>query len=202
MDPANHRPISLTICICKTMEQMMNDRLVWFLESNNLLTNLQCGFRQGRSTIDHLVQLESYIRDPFLELKHVVTVFFDLEKAYKITWQYGFLKDLFDFGFNDCYVSVRSGSTLSGTGDGVPQGSTFSVTLSFIKINSIVSCMETDTEESLYVDDPQQCLNKLDKWANTNGFKFSKTKTVCMYFCQLYDLHPDPKSSDLCRKRV
>ena len=29
----DHRPIALTICICKTMERMINDRLVWFLES-------------------------------------------------------------------------------------------------------------------------------------------------------------------------
>ena len=25
-----------------------------------------------------------------------------------------------------------------------------------------------------------------------NGFKFSKSKTVCMHFCQLRTLHPDP----------
>ncbi|WP_218669304.1 hypothetical protein, partial [Solemya velum gill symbiont] len=37
----------------------------------------------------------------------------------------------------------------------------------------------------------QQCLNKLDKWANANGFKLSKTKTICLHFCQLRGLHPD-----------
>ncbi|OOZ37989.1 hypothetical protein BOW52_09705 [Solemya elarraichensis gill symbiont] len=194
---------------------MINDRLVWFLESNNLLTNIQCGFRQGRSTIDHLVRLENYIRDAFLKKEHVVTVFFDLEKAYETTWQYGILKDLFDFGLkgflNDRNFRVRLGSTLSDTFPqemGVPQGSILSVTLFSIKINSIASCMKTDTEGSLYVDDfsisyrskhmctmerhLQQCLNKLTKWADTNGFKFSKTKTVCMHFCQLRGLHPDP----------
>ena len=31
----------------------------------------------------------------------------------------------------------------------------------------------------------QQCLNKIQKWAFENGFKFSKTKTQCMHFCQL-----------------
>ena len=29
----------------------------------------------------------------------------------------------------------------------------------------------------------QLCLNKAGKWADKNGFKFSKTKTVCMHFC-------------------
>ena len=38
----------------------------------------------------------------------------------------------------------------------------------------------------------QQCLNKIQKWALKNGFKFSKTKTQCMHFCQLRGLHNDP----------
>ena len=32
-EATNYRPIALTSCICKTMERMINDRLVWFLES-------------------------------------------------------------------------------------------------------------------------------------------------------------------------
>ena len=31
-DPNNYRPIALTSCICKTMDRMINKRLVWFLE--------------------------------------------------------------------------------------------------------------------------------------------------------------------------
>ena len=38
----------------------------------------------------------------------------------------------------------------------------------------------------------QCCLNKIQDWADENGFQFSKSKTVCMHFCQTYTLHPDP----------
>ena len=38
----------------------------------------------------------------------------------------------------------------------------------------------------------QRCLNKVETWATENGFKFSKTKTQCVHFCQLRGLHPDP----------
>ena len=38
----------------------------------------------------------------------------------------------------------------------------------------------------------QRCLNKVETWATENSFKFSKTKTQCVHFCQLRGLHPDP----------
>ena len=34
----------------------------------------------------------------------------------------------------------------------------------------------------------QLCLNKIQKWADENGFKFSQTKTVC----NLRKLHHEP----------
>ena len=52
-DPSNYRPIALTSCVCKTMERMINDRLTWFLESNNIITHFQSGFRHQRSTNEH-----------------------------------------------------------------------------------------------------------------------------------------------------
>ena len=222
-EATNYRPIALTSCICKTMERMINDRLVWFLESNNLISGNQAGFRKNYSTNDHLVRLESFFRYAFIKKEHCVAIlFFCLEKAYDTTWKYGIIKDLHDIGLrgrlpnfilnllSDRSFNVRIGSTLSDTFEqeqGVPQGSILSPTLFNIKINNIVKCVN-DTDSSLYVDDfgifyksknmetiefrLQRCLNKVETWATENGFKFSKTKTQCVHFCQLRGLHPDP----------
>ena len=97
-NPSNYRPIALTSCICKTFERMINYRLVWYLESQGLITNFQSGFRKQRSTTDHLVRLENFIRDAFIKKEHIVSIFFDLEKAYDTTWKYGIMRDLYDLG--------------------------------------------------------------------------------------------------------
>ena len=92
---------------------------------------------------------------------------------------------------------------------GVPQGSILSVTLFALKINSIVKSLSPGVDCSLYVDDflicyrskfvhiierhLQRSLNKLQHWVDSNGFKFSPTKTVCVHFCRLRKAHPDPQ---------
>ena len=76
-EPSNYRPIVLTSCICKTIERMMNAHLVWFLESNGLLSNVQCGFCQGRNTLDHLVRFVAFIRNAFAKKEHAMSIFFD-----------------------------------------------------------------------------------------------------------------------------
>jgi Reverse transcriptase (RNA-dependent DNA polymerase) len=93
-EPGDCRPIALTSCVCKTFEHLANDRLVWFLKTNGVLTEFQSGFRKQRSTTDSLVWLESFIRKAFLRCEHVVSVSFDLEQAYDTTRKHGILRDL------------------------------------------------------------------------------------------------------------
>ena len=123
---------------------MINHRLMWKLETENLLAKEQCGFRKNHSTIDHLIRLESTVRNAFINKQHVVAIFFDLEKAYDTTWKSGILSDLHELGFrgrlplfiqnflSDRQFQVRVGTTLSDVHEqemGVPQGSILSPAL-------------------------------------------------------------------------
>ena len=64
-DPNKYRSITLTSCLCKTMERMVNKRLMWVLESKGLLASEQCDYRKNRSTADQLVQFDRIIRNAF-----------------------------------------------------------------------------------------------------------------------------------------
>ena len=104
---------------------MINDHLTWFLESNIIITNFQSWFRHQRSPNDHLVRLETFIREAFIKKEHLLSVFFDLGKAYDTTWKYGFMKDVHDICLKgrlplflqdvltDREFKVKVGSTLS-----------------------------------------------------------------------------------------
>ena len=113
---------------------------------------------------------------------------------------------------SDRYFKVRVRSTYSDPYSqeaGVPQGIILSITLFSLKINSIVSCLLHDIKGSRYVDDLaiyyssspmpsierqfQHSLNRLGRWCDENGFKFSPTKTMCVHFCQLRKYHLDPQ---------
>ena len=40
-------------------------------------------------SVDNFITLETSIRDAFVGRKHLVSILFDLEKAYDTTWKHG-----------------------------------------------------------------------------------------------------------------
>ena len=52
--------------------------------------------------MDHLVCFEAYVREGFLCGEHLVSIFFNLGKAYDTTWKYGIMKDLYDMDLRGC----------------------------------------------------------------------------------------------------
>ena len=53
--PSNYRPISLTCITCKLFEHIIALHIMQHLESNNILYDLQHGFRRGRSCESQLL---------------------------------------------------------------------------------------------------------------------------------------------------
>ena len=171
-EPMNCRPVAHTRCLCGALERVINARLVWYLESNNLVSPVRSGFRSRRGAGDDLIGLETFVRGAFMEAERVVAVFFGLEKACDTTWRYGVLRDLHELGLRgglpvfvrgflaDRRVQVRVGSALSdqfGRARGVPQGGILSTTLFRIGMDNIVDCLHPGTEGSLCVDDFCMC---------------------------------------------
>ena len=167
-NPANYRPISLTCCLSKLLEKICNNRLMWYLEKENLIASVQNGFRANKSTTDSIVKLENDIHYALAERQHTVIVYFDLTKAYDMAWRFGVLKSIYDGGMRgklpkfiesflyDRKITVKIGDTLSSPRiikEGILQGSVLSCTCFLLSINTISSNLEPNVKSSLYVDD-------------------------------------------------
>ena len=80
--PLNYRGISLLPTISKIYSSILNERLLSYLEQNDLITDTQNGFRKLRSCIDHLFVLTSVIRNRKVNGMSTYVCFIDLSKAF------------------------------------------------------------------------------------------------------------------------
>ena len=79
---ANYRPVSLTSTCCKVMEHIVHSYLMNFLESNNILSDYQHGFRKKRSCE---TQLHVTVHDLAAGLdrhQQIDAILFDFSKAF------------------------------------------------------------------------------------------------------------------------
>lgn len=164
----SYRPISLTCCMCKLMEKIINNRLKWYLESNNVISPFQHGFRQFHSTVDSLATIENCICEAFINKQHLVAVALDMEKAYDMLWKHRIIKilrkhqvvgNMLNFAKNylkNRSVRVRVNGHLSEKykiENGVPQGGVISVTFFLLAINEITQSIQAPVKCSFYADD-------------------------------------------------
>lgn len=162
------RPIALTSNLCKIMERMIMNRLTYVIESRDIFSACQSGFRKGRNMMDSILCLEAEIRKAKVNKLVLVRVFFDVEKAYGMLWKEGLLMKLeslrIDGKLYNWILSFLFGRTIQvivGTAfsqilpieNGTPQGSASSPILFNLMINDIYHNVDTGIGRSLYADD-------------------------------------------------
>ena len=137
LDYSNYRPISLLSNIEKILEKLMYKRLYIFLNNNNIIYNLQFGFRQQYSTSQAFINITENIRKALDDGNIGCGVFVDLPKAFDTVDHQILLAKLDYYGIcgvsNDWFKSYLSNhsqyvsingyeSSLAAINYGVPQG--------------------------------------------------------------------------------
>ena len=114
--PASFRPISLTSCVSKLFERIILSRLLFFLESNSILSPRQAGFHPGRSTLDQILYLSQSISDGFNKPRpgsRTILSTIDFSKAFDSVWHPALYHKLISAGPPPCFARWTQ-SFLSG----------------------------------------------------------------------------------------
>ena len=105
--PASFQPISLTSCVSTFFERIILSRLLFFLESNSILSPHQAGFRPGRSTLDQILYLSQSISDGFNKLRpgsRTILSTIDFSKGFDSAWHPALFHKLISAGFPPCFA--------------------------------------------------------------------------------------------------
>jgi len=93
--------------ISKLFERLVLNRLCYYLESKNLISPTQAGFRPGRSTTDQVLLLTQNIWDGFQKKKppdRTVLATIDFSKAFDSVWHSALFYKLLILGLPPCFV--------------------------------------------------------------------------------------------------
>ncbi|KAL7632739.1 UNVERIFIED_CONTAM: hypothetical protein RMT77_016940 [Armadillidium vulgare] len=164
--PSNYHPISLTSVLSKVFESILNRKIWKHLNSSNLISDRQYGFRKKRSTGDLLSLLSDSWSSALRHFGESFAVALDISKAFDRVWHKALISKLPSFGIYpslcDLLSDFLSGRSIAAVVDGhrssfksinsgVPQGSVLSPTLFLLFINDLLSV--TSSPIHSYADD-------------------------------------------------
>ena len=105
--PASFRPISLTSCVSELFERIILSRLLFFLESDSILSPRQVGFRPGRSTLDQILYLSQSISDGFNKPRpgsRTILSTIEFSKAFDFVWHPALFHKVISAGLASCFA--------------------------------------------------------------------------------------------------
>ncbi|CAG2230050.1 unnamed protein product [Mytilus edulis] len=82
LDVGNYRPVSILIVVSKIVERSVYSQLEKYLVENDLLYNLQSGFRSAYSTDTCLIHLLDHIKNETAKGLYTGMIMLDLQKAF------------------------------------------------------------------------------------------------------------------------
>ncbi|GFS75668.1 putative RNA-directed DNA polymerase from transposon X-element [Trichonephila clavipes] len=148
---------------------MITSRLDWYLETNNLLTSSQAGFRKCQSTNQQVVFLGQSIKDALDQRHSALALFVDFEVAFDKVWRLKCIQKLQTLGvcnnmlmwirnfISQRFSAVRFGNAISRFKQretGLPQGTVISPILFNIFINDLPDLLASDglTNTALFAE--------------------------------------------------
>ena len=168
--PASFQPIFLTSCVSKLFERIILSRLLFFLESNSILSPHQAGFRPGRSTLDQILFLSQSISDGFNKPRpgsRMILSTIDFSKAFDSVWHPALFHKLISAGLPPCFarwtqsfLSDRHASVVFQNHKsrsfwvrrGATQGFILGPVLFSLFINDLPASLSSSVSCSLYAD--------------------------------------------------
>ena len=81
-DPNNYRGISIVSCFGKLFTSILNNRILLWERTYDILSDSQFGFRKGLSTIDAIFVLQSLVNKYLSDRKRLYCCFIDFQKAF------------------------------------------------------------------------------------------------------------------------
>jgi len=208
-DPANYRPVSLTSVVCKVMEGLIREKIVKKLDTAEVFSKVQHGFRHGRSCFTNLLETFENWTDALDKGYGLDILYLDFRKAFDTVphkrlifklKQYGISGSLLDW-IEDFLTSRKSRVGVRGSFSewlevlsGVPQGSVLGPLLFLLFVNDLPEDIKCSIK--MFADDTkmwsvlrseedsralQEDLDRLSRWSEDWQLLFNAEKCKTMH---------------------